>query len=103
MLKVMQGFMKKQKEKIPESSRFQLSFAVYNKKRKTECVSADKQLGLPKCVVLLLPKHHSKDCIIPILLGSLSNVWCCPFTCVRKHYHLHLLTKEIVIIDVSKF
>jgi hypothetical protein len=103
MLKVMQDLMKKQKEKIPESSRNQLSFAVYNKEKKTKCASADKQPGLPKCVVLLLPKHHSKDYIIPVLLGSLSNVWCCPFTCVRKHYHLHLLTKEIVITDVSKF
>jgi hypothetical protein len=45
MLKVMQDLMKKQKEKIPEKSRNQLSFAIYNKeKNKIECASADKDL-----------------------------------------------------------
>jgi len=34
MLKVMHDLMKKQKEKILESSRNQLSFAVYNKEKK---------------------------------------------------------------------
>ena len=34
MLKVMQDLMKKQKEKILESSRNQLSFVVYNKEKK---------------------------------------------------------------------
>jgi hypothetical protein len=34
MLKVMQNFMKKQKEKILESSRNQLSSAMYSKKGK---------------------------------------------------------------------
>jgi hypothetical protein len=33
MLKVMQDFMKKQKEKIPESSKNHLSFAMYNKEK----------------------------------------------------------------------
>jgi hypothetical protein len=33
MSKVMQDLMKKQKEKIPESSRNQLSSAVYNKEK----------------------------------------------------------------------
>jgi hypothetical protein len=33
MLKVMQDFMTKQKEKIPESFRNQLSFAMYNKEK----------------------------------------------------------------------
>jgi len=33
MLKVMQDLMKKQKENIHESSRNQLSFAVYNKEK----------------------------------------------------------------------
>jgi len=33
MLKVMQDFMKKQEEKIPESPRNQLSSAVYNKEK----------------------------------------------------------------------
>jgi hypothetical protein len=38
MLKVMQDFMKKQKGKIHESSRNQLSFAVYNKEKKKQNV-----------------------------------------------------------------
>jgi hypothetical protein len=33
MLKVMQDLMKKQKEKIPESSRNQLNSTVYNKEK----------------------------------------------------------------------
>jgi hypothetical protein len=33
MLKVVQDFMKKQEENIPESSRNQLSSAVYNKEK----------------------------------------------------------------------
>jgi hypothetical protein len=33
MLKVMEDLMKKQKEKIPESSRNQLSSIVYNKEK----------------------------------------------------------------------
>jgi hypothetical protein len=36
MLKVMQDFMKKQKEKIPESSKNQLSFAMYNKEKENK-------------------------------------------------------------------
>jgi hypothetical protein len=36
MLKVMQDFMKKQEEKIPESSRNQLSSAMYNKEKENK-------------------------------------------------------------------
>jgi hypothetical protein len=36
MLKVMQDFMKKQKEKIPKIFRNQLSFAVYNKEKENK-------------------------------------------------------------------
>jgi hypothetical protein len=36
MLKVMQDFMKKQEEKIPESFRNQLSSAVYNKEKENK-------------------------------------------------------------------
>jgi hypothetical protein len=36
MLKVMQDFMKKQKEKILESSRNQLSSVVYNKEKENK-------------------------------------------------------------------
>jgi len=36
MLKVMQDIMKKQKEKIPESSRNQLSSAMYNKEKENK-------------------------------------------------------------------
>jgi hypothetical protein len=36
MLKVMQDVMKKQEEKIPESSRHQLNFVVYNKEKENK-------------------------------------------------------------------
>jgi hypothetical protein len=104
MFKVMHDLMNKQNENIPDSSRIHLSFAVYHKENKNRnvLVQTNRLLSL-KCVALLLPQHRSKDCIILLLLHSLSHVCCCPFPCVRKHYHLRLLAKEILITDVSQF
>jgi len=48
MLKVMQDLMKKQKEKIPESSRNQLSSVVYNKEKQNRMCWCRQTTWSPK-------------------------------------------------------